>query len=77
MSSAFVPDKEPTSTMKCPRCEQTVGRVRFAAENAHTSLENEGHFQVAAYCPCGEELSVATLSVAFKEGSVILTAFQK
>jgi hypothetical protein len=40
--------------------------VRFAAENSHSSLENEGHFQVAAYCPCGEELSVATVSVAFK-----------
>jgi len=75
VSSAFMPEKEAT-TMKCPRCEQTVGRVRFAAENTHTSLGNEGHFQVAAYCPCGEELSVATVSVAFKDGNVTLTAFQ-
>jgi len=63
--------------MNCPRCDQTVSRVRFAAENTYTSLENEGHFQVAAYCLCGEELSVATVSVGFKEGSVVLTAFQK
>jgi hypothetical protein len=50
--------------------------VRFAAENTHTSLESEGHFQVAAYCPCGEELSVATVFVAFKDGSVTLMAFE-
>jgi len=68
--------EQATTSMKCPRCEQTVGRVRFAAENSHSSLENEGHFQVAAYCPCGEELAVATVSVAFKDGSVALTAFR-
>ena len=68
--------KRGDTKIKCPRCDQTIGRVRFAAENTHTSLENEGHFQVATYCPCGEELSVATVSFAFKDGSVRLTTFQ-
>jgi hypothetical protein len=31
---------------------------------------------VAASCPCGEELSVATVSVGFKEGRVVLTEFK-